>query len=160
MQLQTAKFPSGILWSSDLIIGQTHLLPVKTIICSSRSARAPVQISEAANRFLPAASVGFETTSVETSRGSEDTGNAADGPGVKPAIWSPRGGRCAQQSIICRCVNVFRCEDLLHLSRVRGHCGHMLKLTAHSSLLCFCCSRLLCNTFPYLFLHASPVLLC
>lgn len=50
----------SVVWTrrklSDLIIGQTHLLPVKTIICSSSSARAPVQISEAANCFLPAAS--------------------------------------------------------------------------------------------------------
>lgn len=93
----------SVVWTqrklSDLIIGQTHLLPVKTISCSSRSAQAPVQISEAANRFLPAASVGFLTSSVEPSRGSEDPGNATDRPGVKPAIWSPRRRRCAQQSI-------------------------------------------------------------
>lgn len=50
----------SVVWTrrklSDLIIGQTHLLPVKTISCSSKSARVPVQTTEAANRFLPAAS--------------------------------------------------------------------------------------------------------
>lgn len=154
----------SVVWTrrklSDLIIGQTHLLPVKTISCSSRSARAPVQISEAANRFLPAASVGFKTASVETSRGSEDTGSATDRPGLKPAFWSPRRWRCAQQSTICWWSNVFWSEHLLHLSGVRGQGSLRTHVEAESPFVSFVGVLLFPIALEHVSISVSSPVLC